>query len=348
MKQMPAVAYATATSLTARLINRRIILNIIWQNQPISRADTARTTGLQRSTVSLIVDELIRDGWVVEGEHGRIPRGRRPVYLQLNAAGAGVYSVLIRGSLIELSASNLDGECLWVGRERARDCNLPSVVASLQHLHAQAKASIRHTMKGVGVAVDGIPAAHTHIRATVEELLGLPTAVGSVALACAKWFQLNHKDARLAQDHLLSIHIDNPNITMGAILGGQILQGAYGRAVSLLALEDGAEACTGHCEEGGQSANGTETATLLDEVCMARLVRAAKNGMAAYDPGVILVTGDLGDDVAELEKYVAEQLYALNARTAVRAINTTTDDSDVYRTGAMALVMAQFLESGAV
>lgn len=348
MKHMPAEAYATATSLTARLINRRIILNIIWKNQPISRADTARATGLQRSTVSLIVDELIRDGWVVEGEHGRIPRGRRPVYLQLNAAGAGIYSVLIRGSMIELSASNLDGECLWVGRERAADCNLPSIMNSLQHLHAQAKASIRHTMKGVGVAVDGIPAAHTHIRATVEELFGLPAAVGSVALACAKWFQLNHKDARLAQDHLLSIHLDDANITMGAILGGQILQGAYGRAVSLLALEEGTESYTGHREENGRSANGTESVTLLDEACMTKLVKAAKNGVVAYDPGVILVTGDLGDEPAALEKYLAEQLYALNGRTVIRAINTTTDESDVYRTGAMALVMAQFLESGAV
>lgn len=48
--------YLTATSLTARQINRRVILNIIHRNQPISRADTARHTGLQRSTVSLIVD----------------------------------------------------------------------------------------------------------------------------------------------------------------------------------------------------------------------------------------------------------------------------------------------------
>jgi predicted NBD/HSP70 family sugar kinase len=73
-----------ATSEIARDINRRIVLSLIRKRHPISRADVARLSGLQRSTVSAIVEELIHARWVEEGATGRPPRGRRPVYLRLN------------------------------------------------------------------------------------------------------------------------------------------------------------------------------------------------------------------------------------------------------------------------
>src|SRR5579884_3669306 len=73
-----------ASSEVVRDINRRIVLNLIRTRQPISRADLARVSGLQRSTISLIVEELVEDNWVIEGPTGRLPRGRRPTFLRLN------------------------------------------------------------------------------------------------------------------------------------------------------------------------------------------------------------------------------------------------------------------------
>jgi len=73
-----------ASSETARDINRGVVLNLIRRRQPISRADLARVSGLQRSTVSLITEQLIQEQWVIKGTTGRLPRGRRPTFLQLN------------------------------------------------------------------------------------------------------------------------------------------------------------------------------------------------------------------------------------------------------------------------
>src|ERR1700724_3666099 len=73
-----------ASSEVVRDINRRIVLNLIRTRQPISRADLARASGLQRSTISLIVEQLIEANWVIEGPTGRLPRGRRPTFLRLN------------------------------------------------------------------------------------------------------------------------------------------------------------------------------------------------------------------------------------------------------------------------
>src|SRR6202043_3015990 len=84
--QMPAANARSqvASSEVVRDINRRIVLNLIRTRQPISRADLARVSGLQRSTISLIVEQLIEEQWVREGATGRLPRGRRPTFLRLN------------------------------------------------------------------------------------------------------------------------------------------------------------------------------------------------------------------------------------------------------------------------
>src|SRR5947209_20315701 len=73
-----------ASSEVVRDINRKLVLNLIRTRHPISRADLARVSGLQRSTVSLIVEQLIHETWVLEGPTGRLPRGRRPTFLRLN------------------------------------------------------------------------------------------------------------------------------------------------------------------------------------------------------------------------------------------------------------------------
>src|SRR5689334_15514202 len=73
-----------ASTEVVRDINRRIILNLIRTRHPISRADLARVSGLQRSTVSSIVEQLIEERWVLYGATGRLPRGRRPTFLRLN------------------------------------------------------------------------------------------------------------------------------------------------------------------------------------------------------------------------------------------------------------------------
>lgn len=337
--------YSTATSLTARQINRRIILNIIYRHQPISRADTARETGLQRSTVSLIVDELIKDGWIVEGEHGRIPRGRRPIYLQLNASGAALYSVFLRSDSIELSASDLNGECLWVGREPLSGHSLQSIAATLQHLRSDAQTAFRHQIKGVGVAIEGIETNPAHIRATISEIFGAPVAVGSVALACAKWFLLNHKDAKLAHNNLLSVHVDD-DITMGAIIEGRPLTGAHGRAVNLLPLTDAHAACSTETATVAQS-GGTarRNGALKSGDCIEKVAAAMTIGVAAYDPGVVLIAGDFASNPGSAEQRLVAQLEESGAEgTHVRVVDTSGEGHEVYRRGAMGLILSQFLD----
>ena len=73
-----------ASSEVARDINRDVILELIRTKQPIARADLSRISGLQPSTVSSIVEQLLAEKWIVEGAAALRPRGRRPTLLSLN------------------------------------------------------------------------------------------------------------------------------------------------------------------------------------------------------------------------------------------------------------------------
>src|ERR1035437_848018 len=100
-----------ASSEVVRDINRRIVLNLIRTRQPISRADLARASGLQRSTISLIVEQLIEEHWVLEGPTGRLPRGRRPTFLRLNDERV-IIAVDIRPTQTTVALADANGRFL--------------------------------------------------------------------------------------------------------------------------------------------------------------------------------------------------------------------------------------------
>ena len=74
MRRVDLSSIELASSETARHINRDIVLEMIRSHQPVSRAELARLSGLQRSTISLIIEQLIEEKWVREGAVARRPR----------------------------------------------------------------------------------------------------------------------------------------------------------------------------------------------------------------------------------------------------------------------------------
>lgn len=79
-----AMSVQVASSELTRDINRDLVLELIRSMQPISRVDLARASGLQPSTISSIVEQLLRERWVCEGALVKTARGRRPTLLSLN------------------------------------------------------------------------------------------------------------------------------------------------------------------------------------------------------------------------------------------------------------------------
>src|ERR1041384_2107806 len=80
---------------TIRDINRQIVLNYVREREPISRAEIARETDLQRSTISAIVEDLTREGLIEEVGEGESTGGRRPTLLKLGAVGPAAVGVFL-------------------------------------------------------------------------------------------------------------------------------------------------------------------------------------------------------------------------------------------------------------
>src|ERR1044072_1059035 len=100
-----------ARSNTIRDINRQIVLNYVRERGPISRAEIAHETALQRSTVSLIVEELRVDG-LIEEVSGESTGGRPPILLSLRTADAVAIGVDVGTNKTIVGTSDLAGRVL--------------------------------------------------------------------------------------------------------------------------------------------------------------------------------------------------------------------------------------------
>jgi predicted NBD/HSP70 family sugar kinase len=233
--------FQVATSETARDINRRILLNLIRKHQPVSRADLSRQSGLQRSTVSAITDELIADRWVKEGAVGFVPRGRKPIHLHLNEDRAGIIGVNIRPSGTTLALAGLDTRFLArdsmpTGDEpRAFIRELNRRISKLRKSHPQIQC------EGIGIAVPGrVDAAgrlifapnlgwnQIDLKTPLEEATGLPVQLENAANACALaelWSGGHDESVR----NLIAVTVSE-GIGVGLVLNGQLISGATGLA----------------------------------------------------------------------------------------------------------------------
>jgi predicted NBD/HSP70 family sugar kinase len=97
---------------TIRDINRQIVLNYVREHREISRAKISKLTELQRSTVSIIVDDLIGEGFLEEIGSGESTGGRKPTMLQLQKGKAAVIGIDITPTYTNIASADLAGNHL--------------------------------------------------------------------------------------------------------------------------------------------------------------------------------------------------------------------------------------------
>jgi predicted NBD/HSP70 family sugar kinase len=235
MRKIDLTSFRVASSETARQINRRIALSLIRHHPPMSRADLARRSGLQRSTVSAIIDQLIEEGWVTEGV-GHAPRGRRPRLLHLNVERAGLVAVEVRPERTTVGLACIDARFVeqtsWPTPPDA-DAFVRELARTVETFRAEHP---RLLCEGLGVSLPGrVDAAgrlvfapnlrwgSVDLRARIEEAIGLPVALENAANACALaelWFGRHPEHVR----NLVAVTVSE-GIGVGLLLNGQLIHG---------------------------------------------------------------------------------------------------------------------------
>lgn len=143
-----------------RKINKSIILNMLRLHAPISRARVANITGLHRATVSNIVNALIEEGLVLEGEQADPTIGRPAVSLNLSPDGGAVIGVEIGVDFIAVLFTNFVAETIWEKRIQIDvSQSQATVLTQAETLIDEALALAKERQLrplGIGVGVPGL------------------------------------------------------------------------------------------------------------------------------------------------------------------------------------------------
>jgi predicted NBD/HSP70 family sugar kinase len=159
MRKIDTTRFRVATQRTSREINRTIVLNLVRARQPLSRADLARAMGMRRGAVSLIVNELLKDGSIFEGATGDSVRGRKPTFLYIDSRRRMVVAIDIRVSQTLLMLADLVGQpiggVITIPTERDPKKLVKSLAARIKQLLLDHHGPI-DACTGIGVAVPGM------------------------------------------------------------------------------------------------------------------------------------------------------------------------------------------------
>jgi predicted NBD/HSP70 family sugar kinase len=229
-----------ASSEVVRDINRRIVLNLIRTRHPISRADLARLCGLQRSTISLIVEQLIDEHWVVEGPTGRLPRGRRPTFLRLNDERV-IIGVDIRPIQTTVALADANGKFTFREVLATPSDPEPAVAELIQCIRRIIDSCRVKKIEGIGISLPGrfdhrsdrlvfapnLKWRDFDIRNPIIEATGLEVELENAANACVLatvWFD------HVEEGRNLVVVTVSEGIGTGILVNGQLVRGLNGMA----------------------------------------------------------------------------------------------------------------------
>lgn len=229
-----------ASSEVARDINRDIVLELLRRRQPIARVELARLSGLQRSTVSLIVEQLLAERWIVEGAAVRTARGRRPTMLSLST-DLVILTVDVRPGIAVCAAVDLNGNILARSSYSIPANPKAGVERIARALQAMQQQFESKTVEGIGVSLPGrvdpetqqlilapnLRWHHFDIRAALEARFGPQVQLDNSAntsLLSELWF------GKLRHVHNVVLVAISEGVGAAVVANGQQLLGKSGLA----------------------------------------------------------------------------------------------------------------------
>lgn len=237
--------HTTGDLKLVRKLNKSIVFNFIKDHGPVSRAEIAKQTSLNKATVSSLVEELIRENFVREIGTGKSSGGRRPVLLLFNGDAGSVIGVDLGVHYISILLTNLNSEVLWSKETAVSPGESPEEIidtlVSLIQQAVQLAPQTTHGILGIGVGVPGIvdykngsvllaPNLNwrkTPLKRILEEHTELPVYIDNEANMAA----LGEKmfGAGAGYDHMAYIS-SGIGIGVGLILNDELYRGAIGYA----------------------------------------------------------------------------------------------------------------------
>jgi predicted NBD/HSP70 family sugar kinase len=233
------------SSPVARQQSVRLVVERLLRDRSVSRAEIARSTGLSKQTISEVMRELERDGWVYEDGQIQGTVGRSAVTYALRPDAAFVLGIDLGGTKLHVALADLQGVIVAESIEataadgggavvaqigRMTDALLQRAGVSAQRLRGGVMGSpgiVEPASGGIVIAPNIAGLDSLDVRAALRARLGIDIAIeNDVNLAAiGEHWRGNSRKARTFAFVALGT-----GIGMGIFADGHLIRGARGAA----------------------------------------------------------------------------------------------------------------------
>ncbi|MFC5613041.1 ROK family transcriptional regulator [Metabacillus niabensis] len=221
--------------------NTSLVFRTITQQEPLSRADIAQDSGLNKATVSSLVNELLEKQLVYESGPGESSGGRRPVLLHYNQSAGYSIGIDIGVNYILGVVTDLKGNIINEQKISMKDSAFEDVlnrVKKMVYTLMEPLPQSPYGVVGIGIGIPGIVDKqgnillapnlgwkNCEIKQQIEEEFNIPVIVENEANAGA----YGEKQFGVGKSFNDIIYVSvGIGIGVGLILNNQLYQGVNG------------------------------------------------------------------------------------------------------------------------
>jgi len=347
----------TADHAYVRKLNTATVLHLLRTAAPISRAELAKQTGLNRSTVSSIVNQLLENDLARETELQREGVGRPGMSLTLNPNGGAAIGVELGVDFISVVLTDLLAQVRWrvyvdVDSELGQAAIVNQAEGIIDDVLAETAVSNLRVF-GIGVGVPGLVDVQSGviklapnlqwqdvpIKAMWQERFQLPVYVENEANAAA----LGEHYFGVAQETNDFIYLSaGVGLGGGIMLQGQLFRGSGGYAGEIGHMTinvDGAQCSCGRrgcwetvvgpraverlirsqIREGADSLLTNMAQGNVETISFDQIVEAAQQGDGVAKTALQKVAISLGVGIANLVNVFNPEMIVLGGRLRLAA-----------------------------
>jgi glucokinase-like ROK family protein len=235
----------TADQAWVRRTNRAIILEVFRTHTTLSRARLAMETGLNPSTVSNIIGELIQEDLIRETDLVQSSTGRPGRLLELNPEGGCALGIEINVDYIELLVTDFAANVLWRQRQTSTpEAGQEEIMLQVLQLAKQASAFIegrKAHLLGVGVGVPGLVDVSNGLLRLAPNLHWVDVPIRDVLAShfdCPIYVENEANAAALGEYYFGAVrNVKNfiylsagVGLGSGIVIGGKLFRGMFGYA----------------------------------------------------------------------------------------------------------------------
>lgn len=231
----------TGNQQLVKQINKTLVLETILHEAPISRADISQKVGLNKGTVSSLVNELLEDQLIYESGPGQSSGGRRPVILLFNDKAGFSIGIDLGVNYILGVLTDLRGNIIVEVNKKLTVRSYEVVIEILQSVISDlinAAPQSHYGIVGIGIGVPGLVNndgeilvapnlgwKNINLREEIENCFDIPVVIENEANAGAYGEKLY--GAGKENDNILYISA-GIGIGIGIILNGELFYGMNG------------------------------------------------------------------------------------------------------------------------